>query len=125
MAQTIENIVDPNDSSLTSEMVQFASPGGNINAYVSRPKDGKNLGTVLVIHENRGLVGHIKDVARRFAKEGFAAIAVDCMSRIGGSDRVSSHNSPGWTCSCSSPVNGLCPVATAAVGFHSDTTNRG
>jgi carboxymethylenebutenolidase len=68
-------------------MVQFTSPGGNINAYVSRPKDGKNLGTVIVIHENRGLVNHIKDVARHFAKDGFAAIAVDCMSRIGGSDK--------------------------------------
>ena len=87
MAQTIDHIVDPNDSSLTSEMVQFAGPAWNVNAYVSRPKDGRNLGTVLVIHENRGLVGHIKDVARRFAKDGFAAIAVDCMSRIGGSDK--------------------------------------
>ena len=87
MAQTIENIVDPNDSSLSSEMVQFAGPAGNVNAYVSRPKDGRNLGTVLVIHENRGLIGHIKDVARHFAKDGFAAIAVDCMSRIGGSDK--------------------------------------
>jgi carboxymethylenebutenolidase len=87
MAQTIENIVDPKDSALTSEMVQFTSPGGNVNAYVSRPKDGRNLGTVIVIHENRGLIGHIKDVARRFAKDGFAAIAVDCMSRIGGSDK--------------------------------------
>ncbi|MGH7817150.1 MAG: dienelactone hydrolase family protein [Candidatus Binatia bacterium] len=83
MAQTIENIVDPNDSGLTSAMVQF----GNVNAYVSRPKDGINLGTVLVIHENRGLVGHIKDVARRFAKDGFAALAVDCMGRVGGSDK--------------------------------------
>ena len=62
MAQTIENIVDPNDSGLSSEMVKI----GDLNAYVSRPKDGKNLGTVIVIHENRGLVGHIKDVTRRF-----------------------------------------------------------
>ena len=81
MAQTIDNIVDPNDSSLTSEMVQFPGPAGNVSAYVSRPKDGKNLGTVVVIHENRGLIGHIKDVARHFAKDGFAAIAVDCMGR--------------------------------------------
>jgi carboxymethylenebutenolidase len=83
MAQTIENIVDPNDSGLASEMVKI----GDVNAYVSRPKDGKNLGTVIVIHENRGLVGHIKDVTRRFAKDGFAAIGVDLMSRIGGSDK--------------------------------------
>jgi carboxymethylenebutenolidase len=87
MAQTIDNIVDPNDASLTSEMVSFPGQAGNVNAYVSRPKNGSNLGTVIVIHENRGLVGHIKDVARRFAKDGFAAIAVDCMSRIGGSDK--------------------------------------
>ena len=87
MAQTVENIVDPNDAILASEMVQFPGTAGNVNAYVSRPKDGKNLGTVIVIHENRGLVGHIKDVARRFAKEGFAAIAVDLMGRVGGSDQ--------------------------------------
>lgn len=44
MAQTIENIVDANDPSLTSEMVQFPGTAGNVSAYVSRPKDGKNLG---------------------------------------------------------------------------------
>ena len=87
MAETIEHIVDLNDPSLTSEMVQFPGTAGNVSAYVSRPKDGKNLGTVIVIHENRGLVNHIKDVARHFAKDGFAAIAVDCMGRIGGSDQ--------------------------------------
>src|ERR671925_1335608 len=87
MAQTIDHVVDPNDASLKSEMVQFPGSAGNVKAYVSRPKDGKNLGTVIVIHENRGLVDHIKDVARRFAKDGFAAIAVDCMSRLGGSDQ--------------------------------------
>ena len=38
MAQTIDNIVDPNDSSLTSEMVQFPGPAGNVSAYVSRPE---------------------------------------------------------------------------------------
>ncbi len=87
MAQTIDHIVDPSDAGLTSEMVQFAGNGGTVNAYVTRPKDGKNLGTVIVIHENRGLVNHIKDVARHFAKEGLAAIAVDCMGRVGGSDQ--------------------------------------
>jgi carboxymethylenebutenolidase len=87
MAQTIDHFVAPNDPSLTSEMVKFPGKAGDVSAYVSRPTDGKNLGTVIVIHENRGLVDHIKDVARRFAKEGFAAIAVDCMSRLGGSDQ--------------------------------------
>src|SRR2546428_13726670 len=84
MAQTIDHIVDPNDASLTSEMVQFPGNAGNVRAYVSRPKDGKNLGTVIVIHENRGLVNHIKDVARRFAKDGFAAAPGGCLGRVGG-----------------------------------------
>lgn len=87
MADTIPHIVAPNDPALVSEMVQFPGTAGNVKAYLSRPKDGKNLGTVIVIHENRGLVDHIKDVARRFAKDGFAALAVDLMSRIGGSDQ--------------------------------------
>src|SRR5918911_177205 len=81
------NIVQPNEPALTSEMVEFPGRAGPGKAYLSRPKDGRNLGTVIVIHENRGLVEHIKDVARRFAKEGFAALAVDLMSRIGGSEQ--------------------------------------
>lgn len=39
---------------------------------------------VVVVHENRGLNPHIKDVARRLALEGFAAYAVDMLSPIGG-----------------------------------------
>src|ERR1043165_6805264 len=81
------NIVQPNDSALISENVTFPGNACPVKAYLSRPKDGKNLGTVIVIHENRGLVDHIKDVARRFAKEGFAAIAVDLMGRVVGSEQ--------------------------------------
>jgi len=109
MAQTIENIVDPNDSALSSEMVKI----GALNAYVSRPKDGKNLGTVIVIHENRGLVGHIKDVTRRFAKDGFAAIGVATELDSRADRNVSSrHRATGprptipqgaWPGCCSSP----------------------
>jgi carboxymethylenebutenolidase len=39
---------------------------------------------VLVIHENRGLNPHIRDVARRFAAEGFLALALDYLSPLGG-----------------------------------------
>ena len=84
MAEVIPFIVAANDPALTSEMVAFPGTAGNINAYLSRPKSGGKLGTVIVIHENRGLVDHIQDVARRFAKDGFAALAVDLLSRPGG-----------------------------------------
>jgi carboxymethylenebutenolidase len=39
---------------------------------------------VLVIHENRGLNAHIRDVARRLALEGFVAVAPDFLSPAGG-----------------------------------------
>ncbi len=47
------------------------------------PRTGK-LPAVLVIHENRGLNPHIKDVTRRVALEGFLALGVDLLSRKGG-----------------------------------------
>ena len=46
-------------------------PAGNVNAYVSRPKDGKNLGTVIVIHENRGLSGTLKMLRAAFRQGWF------------------------------------------------------
>ncbi|MBK8833854.1 MAG: dienelactone hydrolase family protein [Anaerolineae bacterium] len=42
----------------------------------------------MVIHENRGLQEHVKDVARRLAKAGFIALAPDLVSRSGGSEKL-------------------------------------
>jgi carboxymethylenebutenolidase len=39
---------------------------------------------VLICHENAGMTAHFPDVARRFAKEGYAALAIDLLSREGG-----------------------------------------
>jgi carboxymethylenebutenolidase len=41
-------------------------------------------GTVLVIHENRGLTDHIRSVAGRFAASGYSALAIDLLSAEGG-----------------------------------------
>ena len=56
-----------------------------MKGYLARPADqsGK-LRTVIVIHENRGLNPHIRDVARRMALEGFVALAPDFLSPLGG-----------------------------------------
>ena len=90
MAETIPYIIAPNNSGLTSETVQYPGKVGSVKGYLSRPKIGSKFGAVIVIHENRGLVEHIKDVARRFAKEGFAALAPDLLSRAGGTDQFKS-----------------------------------
>lgn len=87
MAEAIPYFIAPNDPSLSSEMTQYPGKAGNVKAYLARPKNGNRLGAVIVIHENRGLNDHIKDVARRLAKEGFAALAPDLLSRAGGTDQ--------------------------------------
>jgi carboxymethylenebutenolidase len=76
--------VDPNDPALDSKSVQFPGKAGSVWAYRSRPKSGTNLPMVIVVHENRGLSPHIEDVARRFARQGYIALAPDYLSRQGG-----------------------------------------
>ncbi len=46
-------------------------------------------------HENRGLTEHIKDVTRRLAAAGYVALAVDLLSRQGGTSSMSSDQVPG------------------------------
>jgi carboxymethylenebutenolidase len=58
------------------EMVQFPSNGGTTSGYLATPKSGQGPG-VIVIQEWWGLVPHIKDIADRFASEGFVALAPD------------------------------------------------
>lgn len=81
--------VDPNDPALVSGMVQFPAPAGTVSGYQSRPKAAGKYPAVIVIHANDGLDEHIQDVARRYAKEGFVALAVDYLSRHGGTKKVS------------------------------------
>ena len=53
-------------------------------AYVAEPRSRSLKATVLVIHENRGLNDHIRDVARRLALAGFRAVAPDLLTPLGG-----------------------------------------
>jgi carboxymethylenebutenolidase len=53
-------------------------------AYIAEPRTRSLKATVLVIHENRGLNDHIRDVARRVALAGFRAVAPDMLSPSGG-----------------------------------------
>lgn len=76
--------VPEGDPAVVSSRVTFTSQGDEIMAYLARPAaDGVYPG-ILVCHENRGLNPHIEDVARRFAKEGYVALAIDLLSREGG-----------------------------------------
>jgi carboxymethylenebutenolidase len=75
-------MVAEDDPRLTLTESEFA-PG--LKGLLAIPKDATGkLPTVLVIHENRGLNPHIKDVTRRMALEGFVAFGADYLAPQGG-----------------------------------------
>lgn len=76
-------IVPADDRRLTTRTMTFDNPAG-YKAYVAEPRTRSLKATVLVVHENRGLNDHTRDVARRIALEGFRAVAVDFLSLSGG-----------------------------------------
>jgi carboxymethylenebutenolidase len=67
-----------------SKMVTYPAAKGDMKAFEAMPKKGKKFPAVIVFHENRGLVPHIKDVTNRMAAEGFLALAPDALSPVGG-----------------------------------------
>ncbi|MCF6369728.1 dienelactone hydrolase family protein [Rhizobium halophilum] len=78
-------IVPEDDDRLTAEDVTYPGAEGEMKGYLVRPKDAAgDLPAVIVIHENRGLNTHIRDVARRMALEGFVTLAPDFLSPQGG-----------------------------------------
>jgi carboxymethylenebutenolidase len=65
-----------------ASIVRFEGPNGELQgawAPAARPQ-----GSVLVIHENRGLTDHIRTIPPRFAAAGFSALAIDLLSEEGG-----------------------------------------
>jgi carboxymethylenebutenolidase len=70
-------------SPLPTEAITFPGPEGTtLQAAWSAAAEPK--GAVLVIHENRGLTDHIRSVAGRLAASGYSALALDLLSREGG-----------------------------------------
>jgi carboxymethylenebutenolidase len=68
---------------LPTTAITFDGPQGRVLqgawATATSPR-----GSVLVIHENRGLTDHIRSVAGRLAASGFSALAIDLLSEEGG-----------------------------------------
>ncbi len=92
--------VPEGDPSVTTAEITFPSGGVSYTAYEARPSgdatpaadSGTPVATapalVLICHENRGLTTHIRDVARRFAKVGYVACALDLLSPEGGTGAI-------------------------------------
>ncbi len=66
------------------EFINYPGASGDVRAWISIPEGKKKYPGVIVIHENRGLTPHIRDVNNRMAQEGFVALAPDALSPLGG-----------------------------------------
>jgi len=87
--------VTANDPAIFASAVNFPAPDAELMGYLARPASGEPAPLILVCHENRGLTAHIQDVTRRLAKAGYVALAVDLLSRQGGSAALDSSEVPG------------------------------
>ena len=77
--------VNPSDPRIEAGPVEFQSGDATLMGYLARPKSAGPHATVLVLHENTGMLPHFPDVARRLALAGYVALALDLLGRHGGS----------------------------------------
>ena len=82
----LANQVEESDPRIKAETINYSSPNGHgtVSGYLVRPAGGGKHGSVVVIHENRGLNPYIADVTRRLGVAGFNALAPDGLSPLGG-----------------------------------------
>ena len=87
-----ETLLATDATGLAANEIKIATSAGEIPGYVARPKEGKDLPVVLVVHEIFGVHEHIKDVCRRLAKDGYYAIAPDLFVRHGDVTKLTDFN---------------------------------
>ena len=84
LAATLISEVESQAANVDSATVEYLNGEIKLSGYLSKPKAKGKYPAIIVIHENRGLNDHTRDVARRFAANGFVALAIDALARKGG-----------------------------------------
>jgi carboxymethylenebutenolidase len=78
-----QNVIKTDTDGLTAGTVTITVNGQAVPVYRAQPAGKTGLPVVLVISEIFGVHEHIADVARRFAKQGYLALAPDLFVRQG------------------------------------------
>lgn len=84
LAQTVMSEMESKKANVDSSEVEYKNGDVKLSGYLSKPLKKGKYPAIIVIHENRGLNEHTRDVARRFAANGYVALAADALSRNGG-----------------------------------------
>jgi carboxymethylenebutenolidase len=79
-----QGLTEDGDERLETADVTYPGAKGEMKGYLVTPREPGPFPAVIVVHENRGLNAHTRDVARRMALEGFVALAPDYLSDLGG-----------------------------------------
>ena len=107
-------MVAEEDPRLSAQEIAYPGAEGEMKGYLVRPAElSGDLPAVIVIHENRGLNPHIRDIARRMALEGFVALAPDFLSPLGGTpdDEEQARSMFGQLDAAQTAANGAATVA--------------
>lgn len=87
--RSVESVAEDDPRVMAGEVTIHALDDVDIMGYQAAPADASGpLPVMLICHENRGLTPHIRDVARRYAVQGYMACAVDLLSREGGTANI-------------------------------------
>lgn len=79
-----QQVITTDFAGLEADEIQIQENGVELYAYCARPKNpSAKLPTIIVCSEIFGVHEHIADIARRFAKLGYLAIAPEFFSRAG------------------------------------------
>jgi carboxymethylenebutenolidase len=94
-AKPAADSVAVDDPAVVAAAAQFPGEGATLSGYLARPAKEGTFPIVLVCHENRGLTPYVEDVTRRVAKAGYVGLAVDLVSRDGGTAKHAYDAVPG------------------------------
>ena len=85
-----QNVIKTDGAGLISGTVMVKIDGQDVPVYASQPEGKTGLPVILVISEIFGVHEHIADMARRFAKQGYLALAPDLFVRQGDATKAPS-----------------------------------
>ena len=80
--------VDPDDPTLLCHDVSYTGRATPLWLSWPVPAALGKFPAIIVVHANQGLNDYTRDVARRLAKQSYVALAVDFLSRHGGTKKA-------------------------------------